>query len=170
MVSQRRQHLGPVPPWQTQRRPHRRRCLGLRNIVNIVGEDIYTHIRMHICAYIRTPTLQPALTTRIHSDPHTHIRNIVNIVGEDTYTHIRIHALTYTYIRTPTYNPLSRHAYTHTRIHTYAAYTYIHAYTCIRTYVIPMLPPIFPCFTCLRLFTPPPHPTLPLLCPYFAPM
>ena len=44
MVSQRRQHLGSVPcmPWQTQCRPHRRQCLGLRNIVNIVGEDTYT--------------------------------------------------------------------------------------------------------------------------------
>ena len=49
--AQRRQHLRAAPyrqPWQTQRRPHRRRCLGLRNIVNIVGEDTYTHARTHM--------------------------------------------------------------------------------------------------------------------------
>ena len=98
MVSQRLQHLGSVPcnhalAYVTP--SHRGRCLGLRNIVNVVGEDTYTHVRMHALTYtyIRTPTLQPA---------HTH-----KIIPAYTHplTYMRTHAYTPTLPALPLFTP-----------------------------------------------------------------
>ena len=65
-------------------------CLGRRNAVRIVGGALVyaivgedTHIRMHALTYtyIRTSTLQPALTPRIKSYPHTHILSDLDVYG-----------------------------------------------------------------------------------------
>ena len=68
-MSQRREHLRAAPYRQAlaDATPHRRRRLGLRNIVNIAGEDTYTHIRMHALTYtyIRTHPLS------LHAYTHT---------------------------------------------------------------------------------------------------
>ena len=127
--------------WQMQRRPHRRRCLGLRNIVNIVGEDTYTHVRMHALTYthIRTPTSQPALMTRIHSYPHTHIRNI----HLHTCLHMHTHLRYLLYPNLPPTIPLLYLYFTPTLPLCYPYFTLLYPYVTPST-PLPPVPPTFP--------------------------